>query len=205
MTPGPARNERRHAPGTSVSGAGEATMSAISVNGARIELIDRGHGRPVLFLHPHIGLDAAAQVLAMLAEGRRLIASPQPRSPPRFTHGPRTCMTPSSRVGAPHPDSNARTVGHRRPPNRRSLWPGVCSCRAGRKIRDNRRRRPFPAHRAAADFCRACLLRFPMPDGGVRRRRVVTSSSSPIPRSGCTRPRRTALLRWPSGSPGPPD
>jgi hypothetical protein len=27
----------------------------IIVNGARIELIDRGHGRPILFLHPHIG------------------------------------------------------------------------------------------------------------------------------------------------------
>jgi hypothetical protein len=57
-----------------MSAAGEATTSAISVNGARIEPIDRGHGRPVLFLHPHIGLDAAAGVLAMLAEGRRLIA-----------------------------------------------------------------------------------------------------------------------------------
>jgi hypothetical protein len=52
-----------------MSAAAEATTSAISVNGARIELIDRGHRRPVLFLHPHIGLDAAAPVLAMLAEG----------------------------------------------------------------------------------------------------------------------------------------
>jgi hypothetical protein len=51
-----------------MSADGDATTSAISVNGARIELIDRGHGRPILFLHPHIGLDAAAPVLAMLAE-----------------------------------------------------------------------------------------------------------------------------------------
>jgi pimeloyl-ACP methyl ester carboxylesterase len=68
-----------------MSTAGEAMTSTISVNGARIELIDRGHGRPILFLHPHIGLDAAAPVLAMLAEGRRLIAP----SHPGFGHSER--------------------------------------------------------------------------------------------------------------------
>jgi pimeloyl-ACP methyl ester carboxylesterase len=61
-----------------MSAAGAAMRSSIVVNGARIELIDRGHGRPLLFLHPHIGLDTAAPVLAMLAEGRRLIAPSHP-------------------------------------------------------------------------------------------------------------------------------
>jgi pimeloyl-ACP methyl ester carboxylesterase len=55
-----------------------APTSAIIVNGARIELIDRGHRRPILFLHPHIGLDPSAPVLAMLAEGGRLIAPSHP-------------------------------------------------------------------------------------------------------------------------------
>src|SRR5215471_10938332 len=64
--------------GASMSAAGAAMRSSIIVNGARIELIDRGHGRPLLSLHPHIGLDTAAPVLAMLAEGRRLIAPSHP-------------------------------------------------------------------------------------------------------------------------------
>jgi len=51
-----------------------APMSTIIVNGARTELIERGRGRPILFLHPHIGLDPSAPVFAMLAEGGRLIA-----------------------------------------------------------------------------------------------------------------------------------
>ncbi len=63
----------------------EASTSTIIVNGARIELIDRGHGRPILFLHPHIGLDPSAPVLAMLADGRRLIAP----SHPGFGHSER--------------------------------------------------------------------------------------------------------------------
>jgi pimeloyl-ACP methyl ester carboxylesterase len=67
-----------------MSAASEATSSII-VNGARIELIDRGYGRPILFLHPHIGVDPAAPVLAMLAQGRRLIAP----SHPGFGHSER--------------------------------------------------------------------------------------------------------------------
>ena len=58
--------------------AAKAPMSTFIVSGARIELIDRGHGRPILFLHPHIGLDPSAPVLAMLAEGGRLIAPYHP-------------------------------------------------------------------------------------------------------------------------------
>jgi pimeloyl-ACP methyl ester carboxylesterase len=65
--------------------AAEAPTSTITINGARIELIDRGRGRPILFLHPHIGLDPSAPVLAMLAEGGRLIAP----SHPGFGHSER--------------------------------------------------------------------------------------------------------------------
>ena len=65
--------------------AAAAPTSTVIVNGARIELIDRGHGRPILFLHPHIGLDSSAPVLALLAEGGRLIAP----SHPGFGHSER--------------------------------------------------------------------------------------------------------------------
>jgi len=71
-------------PGTCMNAA-DAPTSTVIVNGARIELIDRGHGRPILFLHPHIGLDPSAPVLAMLAEGGQLIAP----SHPGFGHSER--------------------------------------------------------------------------------------------------------------------
>jgi len=63
----------------------EALASTIVINGARIELVDRGCGRPILFLHPHIGLDPSAPVLAMLAATGRLIAP----SHPGFGHSER--------------------------------------------------------------------------------------------------------------------
>ena len=51
---------------------------ALSVNGIRIELIDRGQGNPLLFLHPGIGIDASAPVLDRLAAGGRLLAPSHP-------------------------------------------------------------------------------------------------------------------------------
>jgi pimeloyl-ACP methyl ester carboxylesterase len=63
----------------------EAPTSTILINGSRTELIDRGRGRPILFLHPHIGLDPSAPVLAMLAASGRLIAP----SHPGFGHSER--------------------------------------------------------------------------------------------------------------------
>jgi len=68
-----------------MNAAAEPLMSTFIVNAVRIELIDRGHGRPILFLHPHSGLDPSAPVLAMLAEGGRLIAP----SHPGFGHSER--------------------------------------------------------------------------------------------------------------------
>ena len=58
--------------------AGAATPSMISVNGIRIEMIERGSGRPLLFLHPGIGIDANAPVLDRLAAGGRLLAPSHP-------------------------------------------------------------------------------------------------------------------------------
>ncbi len=52
--------------------------AAISVNGIRVECVERGSGRPLLFLHPGIGLDPAAPALDRLAERTRLIAPSHP-------------------------------------------------------------------------------------------------------------------------------
>src|ERR1700680_2591927 len=48
------------------------------INGIRIELIERGRGRPLLFLHPAIGLDPAAPVLDLLARQAHVIAPSHP-------------------------------------------------------------------------------------------------------------------------------
>jgi pimeloyl-ACP methyl ester carboxylesterase len=58
--------------------ASAAAVSSIAVNGTNIELVERGHGRPILFLHPGIGIDANASVLDALARGGRVIAPSHP-------------------------------------------------------------------------------------------------------------------------------
>jgi pimeloyl-ACP methyl ester carboxylesterase len=50
----------------------------MSVNGLRIEAIERGQGRPLLFLHPGIGIDPKAPVLDALAAKARVIAPSHP-------------------------------------------------------------------------------------------------------------------------------
>ena len=50
----------------------------LTVNGLRIEVLEGGEGRPILFLHPGIGIDAAAPVLDALAAKARLIAPSHP-------------------------------------------------------------------------------------------------------------------------------
>jgi pimeloyl-ACP methyl ester carboxylesterase len=50
----------------------------VTVNGLRIEAIERGEGRPLLFLHPGIGIDAKAPVLDALAAKARLVAPSHP-------------------------------------------------------------------------------------------------------------------------------
>jgi pimeloyl-ACP methyl ester carboxylesterase len=60
-----------------MSASSDAIVSVV-VNGVTIEMVDRGEGRPILFLHPGIGIDAAAPVLAELAKGGRVIAPSHP-------------------------------------------------------------------------------------------------------------------------------
>jgi pimeloyl-ACP methyl ester carboxylesterase len=48
------------------------------IAGIHIDLIERGQGRPLLFLHPGIGIDAKAPVLDRLAAGARVIAPSHP-------------------------------------------------------------------------------------------------------------------------------
>src|SRR5947207_6690438 len=49
-------------------------ITSLVVNGTTIEAVDKGQGRPILFLHPGIGIDPAAPVLTELAKGGRVIA-----------------------------------------------------------------------------------------------------------------------------------
>src|SRR5258708_15414965 len=62
----------------SVADNAAAAEASISGSGWKLELIDGGRGRPILFVHPHIGLEPSAPVLDMLAAGGRLIAPSHP-------------------------------------------------------------------------------------------------------------------------------
>ncbi len=59
-----------------------AGVTSIVVNGVTIETTDRGQNtgkaRPILFLHPGIGIEAGAPVLSELARGGRVIAPSHP-------------------------------------------------------------------------------------------------------------------------------
>jgi pimeloyl-ACP methyl ester carboxylesterase len=54
------------------------SAAAITVNGIKVEAIEKGRGRPLLFLHPDIGLDRNAPVVGKLAEHARVIAPSHP-------------------------------------------------------------------------------------------------------------------------------
>jgi pimeloyl-ACP methyl ester carboxylesterase len=58
----------------------EATepIDSIHVSGIRVETIERGRGRPLLFLHPGIGIERTAPVLDLLAQRAHLIAPTHP-------------------------------------------------------------------------------------------------------------------------------
>ena len=45
----------------------------MNINGANLELVRRGEGRPILFLHPHIGLHGSEPLIARLAEHAEVI------------------------------------------------------------------------------------------------------------------------------------
>jgi len=61
-----------------MSVATQEPLSSILVNGSRVETIDRGRGRPLLFLHPGIGIEPTAPVLDRLAQHARVIAPTHP-------------------------------------------------------------------------------------------------------------------------------
>ena len=54
------------------------SVTSIVVGGTTIEAVDRGKGRPILFLHPSIGIDPAAPVIDALAKGGHVIAPSHP-------------------------------------------------------------------------------------------------------------------------------
>jgi pimeloyl-ACP methyl ester carboxylesterase len=58
--------------------ASTGATTSVVVNGITIEMVERGQGRPILFLHPIIGIDPAAPVLTALARGGRVIAPSHP-------------------------------------------------------------------------------------------------------------------------------
>jgi pimeloyl-ACP methyl ester carboxylesterase len=55
-----------------------AEISMIETQGLRIELIERGAGKPLLFLHPGIGIEPDAPVLDLLAKQTRVLAPSHP-------------------------------------------------------------------------------------------------------------------------------
>jgi pimeloyl-ACP methyl ester carboxylesterase len=55
-----------------------ATAETVTVNGISVPVIERGRGRPVLFLHPGIGIEPSAAVLDHLAGQARVIAPIHP-------------------------------------------------------------------------------------------------------------------------------
>jgi pimeloyl-ACP methyl ester carboxylesterase len=64
--------------------------NTLVVNGIRIEMIEQGRGRPLLFLHPEIGIAPSAPVLDRLAQRMRVLAPSHPgfgasAQPPSFT------------------------------------------------------------------------------------------------------------------------
>ena len=57
---------------------GKLVVQTISIRGICIEVIERGEGPPLLFLHPGIGIEPGAPVLARLAARMRLIVPTHP-------------------------------------------------------------------------------------------------------------------------------
>src|SRR6266850_5579868 len=56
----------------------DAPPYPLTVNGIGIECVEKGRGRPILFLHPGIGIDGSAPALDRLAERARVIAPSHP-------------------------------------------------------------------------------------------------------------------------------
>jgi pimeloyl-ACP methyl ester carboxylesterase len=61
-----------------MSVASSSEAQSVVVNGTRIDLIERGAGRPLLFLHAENGIEPAAAAIAELAKSARVIAPTHP-------------------------------------------------------------------------------------------------------------------------------
>ena len=55
-----------------------ADTPMMTVSGVNVEMLERGRGRPLLFLHPGIGIDHGAPVLEHLARSARVIVPSHP-------------------------------------------------------------------------------------------------------------------------------
>ena len=58
--------------------AADGTAPALVVGGTRIDVIERGSGRPLLFLHAENGIEPAGVAIDELAKGARVIAPTHP-------------------------------------------------------------------------------------------------------------------------------
>src|SRR3974377_727351 len=56
----------------------ETASGSLVLEGARSDLIERGQGRPVLFLHAENGIESTAAAIEELAKGARVIAPTHP-------------------------------------------------------------------------------------------------------------------------------
>jgi pimeloyl-ACP methyl ester carboxylesterase len=56
----------------------ETATPSLAVNGTRIDMIERGTGRPLLFLHAENGIEPALAAIDALAKGARVIAPTHP-------------------------------------------------------------------------------------------------------------------------------
>jgi pimeloyl-ACP methyl ester carboxylesterase len=64
--------------GGGMSLAAESVPDGLVVEGARIDLIERGSGRPLLFLHPENGIEPSLPAIAELAKSAHVIAPTHP-------------------------------------------------------------------------------------------------------------------------------
>ena len=58
--------------------AAESSAASLVVDGARIETVERGSGRPLFFLHAENGIEPAAAIIEELAQNARVIAPTHP-------------------------------------------------------------------------------------------------------------------------------